>query len=94
MSRNGRVASLPGDRRVVFGFTGWSEPTQPHGCGRALIIPRDITLGADGASPRINPIPELQSLRVAGSEVRAAASAAASALSHRSCEGAGDTGVR
>jgi sucrose-6-phosphate hydrolase SacC (GH32 family) len=65
-------ASLPGDRRVVFGFTGWTEPTQPHGCGRALIIPRDITLGADGASPRINPIPELQSLRVAGSERRAA----------------------
>jgi len=64
-------ASLPGDRRVVFGFTGWSEPSQPHGCGRALIIPRDITLGADGVTPRISPIPELQALRVPGSEVRA-----------------------
>jgi hypothetical protein len=37
--------SLATDRRVVFGFTGWSEPTAAAGCGRALIIPRDITLG-------------------------------------------------
>jgi len=61
--------ALPTDRRVVFGFTGWSEPTAATGCGRALIIPRDVTLGPDGASPRINPIPELQALRVPGSEV-------------------------
>jgi hypothetical protein len=33
---------------------------QATGCPRALIIPRDITLGEDGTSPRIQPIPELQ----------------------------------
>ena len=56
-------AADPNDRRVVFGFTGWNEPTADSVCGRALIIPRDITLGSDGISPRINPIPELNSLK-------------------------------
>ena len=63
------IRSLPMDRRVVFGFTGWTEPTAATGCGRALIIPRDITLGPDGSTPRITPIPELQSLRVPGTAV-------------------------
>jgi hypothetical protein len=56
-------AAAGGDRRVVFGFTGWTEPSADPACGRAFIIPRDLTLGADGASPRINPIPELVRLR-------------------------------
>lgn len=56
-------ASGSNDRRVVFGFTGWNEPTADSVCGRALIIPRDITLAADALSPRINPIPELNTLK-------------------------------
>lgn len=47
-------------RRVVFGFTGWTEPTAPsrglqqvqvsggpqHGCGRYLVLPRELTVAA------------------------------------------------
>eukprot|EP00966_Prymnesium_polylepis_P074207 1722282-Prymnesium_polylepis.1 len=31
-------------RRVVFAFTGWSEPTMPRGCGRNLVFPRELRL--------------------------------------------------
>merc|ERR1719189_2659711 len=51
-------------RRVVFSFTGWNEPTAIKSCGRTIILPRDLTLGKDGISPRINPIPETKILRV------------------------------
>lgn len=50
-------------RRVSFAFTGWSEPSKVPACGRAMVLPRDITLAADGLGPRLQPIPETQSLR-------------------------------
>jgi sucrose-6-phosphate hydrolase SacC (GH32 family) len=53
-------------RRVVFGFTGWSEPTAAAGCGRYLVMPRELTVRASGL--HIDPIPEMKRLRVAGSE--------------------------
>lgn len=48
-------------RRLVFGFTGWSEPTMPSGCGRALIIPRELHV--DGSELKISPIAETDVLR-------------------------------
>ena len=51
-------------RRLVFGFTGWSEPTMPTGCGRALIIPRDLKV--QGSELKISPIPETAVLRKPG----------------------------
>jgi len=48
-------------RRLVFGFTGWSEPTMPAGCGRALIMPRELSV--DGSELVINPIAETAVLR-------------------------------
>jgi len=47
-------------RRIVFAFNGWDQPTANPHCGKSILIPRDITLGSDQLSPRINPIPELQ----------------------------------
>lgn len=48
-------------RRLVFGFTGWSEPTMPAGCGRALIIPRELSV--IGSELMISPISETAVLR-------------------------------
>jgi len=62
-------------RRVVFGFTGWSEPTMPSGCGRALIIPRDLTV--EGSELKISPIPETAVLRKTGTLQAGDASTAA-----------------
>jgi len=31
-------------RRLVFGFTGWSEPTMEGGCGRSLVLPRELSV--------------------------------------------------
>lgn len=53
-------------RRLVFGFTGWSEPTAPTGCGRYLIMPRDLSLSADDKLV-VSHIPETKVLRVPGS---------------------------
>ena len=61
-------------RRVVFGFTGWAEPTAPQGllgggpqagCGRYLVMPRELTVQPNGL--HIDPVPETAVLRVAGS---------------------------
>jgi beta-fructofuranosidase len=52
-------------RRVVFGFTGWSEPTTAPGCGRSLIMPRDLSVV--GSRLVIHPVPETAVLRVASS---------------------------
>lgn len=48
-------------RRLVFGFTGWQEPTMPSGCGRALIMPRELTV--EGSELKIAPILETKVLR-------------------------------
>lgn len=58
-------------RRVVFGFTGWIEPTQPQYCGRYLITPRELTIGANNEL-QIEPIPEVARLRVPGTKTHAA----------------------
>jgi len=57
-------------RRVVFGFTGWSEPTTAPGCGRSLIMPRDLSVS--GTRLVINPVPETAVLRVADSHTSGA----------------------
>lgn len=57
-------------RRVVFGFTGWSEPTTAPGCGRSLIMPRDLSVS--GTRLVINPVPETAVLRVAGTHTSGA----------------------
>eukprot|EP00040_Diaphanoeca_grandis_P025493 m.141267 g.141267 ORF g.141267 m.141267 type:complete len:650 (-) comp30173_c0_seq1:53-2002(-) len=61
-------------RRVVFGFTGWSEPTTAPGCGRSLILPRDLSVS--GSRLVINPIPETAALRVASTHSSSANSLA------------------
>jgi len=61
-------------RRVVFGFTGWSEPTTVSGCGRSLIMPRDLSI--DGSRLVITPVPETAVLRVAASHSTSATSLA------------------
>jgi beta-fructofuranosidase len=48
-------------RRLVFGFTGWQEPTMPRGCGRALVLPRELRL--QGSELQLQPIPEAAVLR-------------------------------
>lgn len=53
-------------RRLVFGFTGWQEPTAPSGCGRYLIIPRDLTVVGDRLE--VSAIPETKVLRVPSSK--------------------------
>ena len=65
-------------RRVMFGFTGWAEPTAPQsrqlgggpqaGCGRYLVLPRELTVKSGGL--HIAPVPETAVLRVAGSATR------------------------
>ena len=61
-------------RRVLFGFTGWSEPTAPTACGRSHVIPRDISLSDDGTVLRFRPVEEIEMLRVnesmSGSELQ------------------------
>ena len=49
------------------GFTGWSEPTAATGCGRYLIMPRDLSVAPGGNSLIVQPIPEAKVLRVKGS---------------------------
>ena len=67
-------------RRVVFGFTGWSEPTGPQqvagavggeqpGCGRYLVLPRELSVPSGGGGLYVDPVPELAALRVHGSRV-------------------------
>ena len=54
------------ERRLVFGFTGWQEPTAPTGCGRYLIIPRDLSVVSNRLE--VSPIPETKVLRVPSSK--------------------------
>jgi len=61
-------------RRLVFGFTGWKEPTMPTGCGRALVIPRELTVS--GSELLTSPIPEASTLRVPSSRVATKVAAA------------------
>lgn len=54
------------ERRLVFGFTGWQEPTAPTGCGRYLIMPRDLSVVSNRLE--VTPIPETKVLRVPSSK--------------------------
>jgi beta-fructofuranosidase len=83
-------------RRLVFGFTGWQEPTMPNGCGRALVIPRELRV--EGSELMTLPIPETAVLRIPGT-----ATTSSSALAKGSqvevrmnCSGAtsGKVGIR
>ena len=73
----------PTTRRVVFGFTGWSEPTEANGCGRSLILPRDLSVTTFGGtappSLAVNIVPETAVLRVPGSATFAMGTRAAAA---------------
>ena len=57
-------------RRVVFAFTGWSEPTMPRGCGRNLVFPRELRL--EGSRLVVEPVHELAALRKPGSRTTVA----------------------
>eukprot|EP01084_Bolivina_argentea_P045370 83519_1 len=50
-------------RRILFGFTGWNEPTAPTQCGRSHVIPRHITLNNNNTL-NFEPIDEIKSIRV------------------------------
>ena len=52
-------------RRLLFGFTGWQAPTMPEGCGRAMVLPRELSL--QGSRLLVEPSAELRALRVPGS---------------------------
>eukprot|EP01084_Bolivina_argentea_P045371 83520_1 len=49
-------------RRILFGFSGWSEPTAPSACGRSHVIPRDIRLNNKNLLT-FNPIKEIKNIR-------------------------------
>jgi len=57
----------PTSRRILFSFDGWTQPTADPQCGHSMTIPREVTLGRDGISPRINPLIEAKNLRIASS---------------------------
>ena len=65
------------DRCCQQGFTGWQEPTAPTGCGRYLIMPRDLSISTlpNGPTLSVNPVPEAAVLRVPGSRTTAMVSA-------------------
>jgi sucrose-6-phosphate hydrolase SacC (GH32 family) len=58
-------------RRVVFGFTGWApaegwevgHTTPDGGCGRFLVLPRELSMQSDGL--HVDPVPETVALRSA-----------------------------
>jgi sucrose-6-phosphate hydrolase SacC (GH32 family) len=58
----------PGTRRVMFSFTGWQAPTNAPGCGRIVVMPRE--LGVRGSTLTIAPVNETALLRIPGSVVR------------------------
>eukprot|EP00658_Telonema_sp_P-2_P033226 TRINITY_DN24431_c0_g1_i2.p1 TRINITY_DN24431_c0_g1~~TRINITY_DN24431_c0_g1_i2.p1 ORF type:complete len:448 (-),score=98.16 TRINITY_DN24431_c0_g1_i2:169-1512(-) len=67
-AKTGSTMSTPqtgSARRLVFGFTGWSEPTMPSGCGRALVLPRELSV--QGSELVLSPVPETAVLRTPGS---------------------------
>lgn len=72
-------------RRLIFGFTGWSEPTAAAGCGRALIMPRE--LGVRGSALTIKPVGETAALRT-GPAVQGSPAAAGAQVEVRfTCRG-------
>jgi beta-fructofuranosidase len=58
-------------RRPLFGFSGWAEPTAVPGCGRSLIMPRELSVR--GNQLVIQPVAETKILRVPHSRMQAAA---------------------
>jgi hypothetical protein len=76
-------AQSPRARRVSFAFTGWQAPTQPPGCGRTMLLPRELRVVPTGAAAdggagvggggsmrlTVEPVAETSSLRVRGSGV-------------------------
>jgi len=64
------LAAAPGDRRVLFAFTGYPSPTLPTVCaslpgayhGMYHVFPRILTLGADSRLA-LAPVAELETLR-------------------------------
>eukprot|EP00050_Salpingoeca_kvevrii_P019831 m.91108 g.91108 ORF g.91108 m.91108 type:complete len:546 (-) comp8590_c0_seq1:350-1987(-) len=63
------IAAARGDRRVLFAFSGWSNPTANPACGRAILLPRDIHFDAAQLVPLFSPVPELATLRNTSSHV-------------------------
>lgn len=55
----------PNSCRLLFSFTGWREPSEAPGCGRAMLTPRE--LGLRNGLLTIAPAPEaVQALRSGG----------------------------
>ncbi|KAK3263518.1 hypothetical protein CYMTET_27678 [Cymbomonas tetramitiformis] len=64
-AKTGTTASVTqmGDaRRVLFAFTGWHEPTAIPSCGRAFVLPREVSLAEDGGLQTL-PVAETKELR-------------------------------
>jgi beta-fructofuranosidase len=61
------IENGPNSRRIMFSFDGWTQATADPECGHSMTLPREITLGSDQLSPRINPLPEARDLRIASS---------------------------
>jgi beta-fructofuranosidase len=61
------IVQGPRSRRVMFSFTGWQSPTNAPGCGRTMVLPRE--LGVRDGALTIAPVEEASLLRVAGSAV-------------------------
>ena len=63
------VAAAPGDRRVLFGFSGYPSPTQPKVCqtlpgayhGMYHVFPRELSIKGDGRL-NLSPVDELKTL--------------------------------
>jgi hypothetical protein len=62
-------------------FTGWLEPTLAPGCGRALLLPRELGLLED--LPTIQPAPEALQVLRAGPMVRGSPAAVGSQVEVR-----------
>ena len=59
----------PFNRRVLFGFSGWSS-AKASGCGQYYLLPRELSISASGQLQQ-HPVAELKTLRKASGSVRA-----------------------
>ena len=61
--KTGTSMVAPFDRRVLFGFSGWST-AKVSGCGSYYLLPRELSLSAAGRLEQ-RPVAELKALRKA-----------------------------
>ena len=59
--KTGTSMAPPFNRRVLFGFSGWSS-AKASGCGQYYLLPRELSLSASGRLEQ-RPVAELKALR-------------------------------